>query len=57
MKGGDFSYYKRNKAVDCNKEELSEPVFKVVFCIFLPSERAAVSAILNAGKIIYNPDG
>ena len=51
MKGRDFSYNERNKGVDSNKEELPKPVFKVGFYIFLPNKHAAVSVILNDGRL------
>lgn len=55
MEGRGLFYYKKSKAVDSNKEKLSEPVFKVVHHIFLPSKLAAVYMILNDWRIIYNP--
>lgn len=56
MEGMDLSYYKKNKAIDSNKEKPSKPVFKVACYIFFPSKPAAIYMILNDWKIIYNPD-
>ena len=55
METGGLSYYKSNKEVDSNKEKPSEPLFKVVYPIFLPSNPTAVCMTLNDWRIIYNP--
>lgn len=54
METGGLSYYKSNE-VNSNKEKLPEPLFKVVYSIFLPSKPTAVCMSLNHWRVIYNP--